>query len=101
MAYSPLARGLLTGGRALPADDPARRRLQGLLGELRRCAGAHGCTPGQAALAWLLAHPAGVVPVVGSQDPEHIREAAEACHLRLARDDWYRLWVAARGAALP
>jgi predicted oxidoreductase len=101
MAYSPLAGGLLAGRRELRPDDPARERLEGLRAELRRQAEVYGCTPTQVALAWLLAHPAGVVPVVGSTDPEHIREAAGACRIRLGREDWYRLWVAARGSRLP
>lgn len=36
----------------------------------------HDATPGQVALAWLLAHPADIIPLVGSANPDHIREAA-------------------------
>ena len=96
-----LERGLLAGRRALQADDPQRARLDGLRAELARQGQAHGCSQAQAALAWLLAHPAGIVPVVGSTDPEHIREAAGACRVELSREDWYRLWVAGRGHRIP
>ncbi len=58
-------------------------------------------TPGQLALAWLLAHPSGIIPLVGSNDPEHIREAAGAAAIELSREDWYKLWVAARGVRVP
>lgn len=101
MAYSPLGGGLLPGKRELPEGDPRRARLGALQVELVRCAAGQGCTPNQVALAWLMAHPAGVVPIVGSRSPEHIREAAGACAVQLSREDWFRLWVAGRGAPIP
>ena len=53
------------------------------------------------ALAWLLKHPAGIVPIVGSTNPARIREAMQALEVELAREDWYRLLVAGRGEPLP
>ena len=58
-------------------------------------------TPGQLALAWLLAHPAKIIPLVGSNSPVHIQEAAAAASITLSRTDWYKLWVAARGVSVP
>jgi predicted oxidoreductase len=55
----------------------------------------------QVALAWLLAHPAGIIPLVGSTDPAHIQEAAGATRVILGREEWYRLWIAAWGHAVP
>jgi predicted oxidoreductase len=52
-------------------------------------------------LAWLLKHPAGILPVVGSTRPERIRGAVKADALDLSREDWYRIYVAARGRNLP
>jgi predicted oxidoreductase len=52
-------------------------------------------------LAWLLRHPARIVPVVGSTNPDRIRDAAGADKLELARDEWYRLLRAAHGTNLP
>jgi predicted oxidoreductase len=52
-------------------------------------------------LAWLLRHPARIVPIVGSVNPDRIRDAATADDLVLSREDWYRLLVAARGQGLP
>jgi len=95
LAWSPLGKGLLAGVSA--ADGPHAP----LLAELDAQAEAQGCTRGQLALAWLLAHPAGIIPLVGSNDPAHIREAAAAARLVLGREAVYRLWVAARGEALP
>jgi predicted oxidoreductase len=69
--------------------------------ELERLAGARDATPVQVALAWLLAHPAGIIPLVGSTDPAHIQEAAGATRVILGREEWYRLWIAAWGHAVP
>lgn len=53
------------------------------------------------ALAWLLKHPSKIIPIVGSTNPERIREAVKATELELTREEWYRLLLAARGQALP
>jgi predicted oxidoreductase len=53
------------------------------------------------ALAWLLKHPAKIIPIVGSAKPERIRAAAAAATLDLTREEWYRLLVAARGEPMP
>jgi len=59
------------------------------------------CCPTAIALAWLLRHPAGIVPIIGSTNPEHIREATKALDLLLSREEWYRLMAAAAGKPLP
>ena len=53
------------------------------------------------ALAWLLQHPSRIIPIVGSTNPLHIREAARAAEVALSREEWYRLLEAARGERLP
>jgi predicted oxidoreductase len=52
-------------------------------------------------LAWLLRHPSRIIPIVGTANPEHIRDAAKADEVELSRDDWYRILTAARGSRLP
>jgi predicted oxidoreductase len=103
---SPLAWGPLGGGRladTLPIDinsaDHARRI--GLRETLDDIARDYGATRTIVALAWLLKHPAKIVPIVGSAKPERIREASQAYKLQLSRDEWYRLMEAARGERLP
>jgi predicted oxidoreductase len=97
LAYSPLGGGALSGRRD-PGDDTL---LAGLLGELKVLGEKYSATPSQVAIAWLLAHPSGIIPLVGSANPEHIREAAGAVRINLERADWYRLWVAGRGKNIP
>jgi len=53
------------------------------------------------ALAWLLQHPAGIIPVIGSIQSERIREALKALQLSLSREQWYRLLEVSRGQRLP
>ncbi len=99
LSYSPLGGGWLSGRREVPADKlPVARTLAALTEMAPKYGGA---TPGQLALAWLLRHPSGVIPLVGSNDPAHIREAAGAAQIKLLREDWYALWVAARGVRVP
>ena len=99
LAYSPLGGGWLSGRRDPKDAPPAIQRTLEALKELAPAYG--GATPGQLALAWLLAHPAKIIPLVGSNNPAHIREAAGAAAITLSRTDWYKLWVAARGVRVP
>lgn len=101
LAWSPLAGGLLADGAAklLPAQTAYQPATA--LAELDRIAGERGRSRMAVALAWLLRHPAGIVPIVGSTQPGRIREAAVAAEIELSREEWYRLLVAGRGTALP
>ncbi len=101
MAWSPLAGGKLAdGARRLLASQTAYQTdaINRALDEV-----AEGCGSNRTAvaLAWLLKHPAGIVPVVGSTDPGRIAQAAAATEVRLGREDWYRLLTVARGESLP
>jgi Predicted oxidoreductase len=102
LAYSPLAKAWLSGHKEPPADHPQHEQITRTVAALREVGESYGgASPTQVALAWLLAHPAGVIPLVGSNNPDHIREAAGASTLSLSRTDWYKLWVAARGQRVP
>lgn len=94
LAWSPLGGGRL----AEPAGDARAKRVADVLDRL---AAAQGATRGAVALAFILAHPARPIPLIGSQDPQRIREAPQALQVKLTREDWYAVLVAARGAAMP
>jgi predicted oxidoreductase len=96
LAWSPLGGGSLVG----PAPEGDVRGAA-VARVLDRLAEREGVTPTAVALAWLLHHPAGVVPIVGTQRVERIRDAARATTVRLDRRDWYDVLVAARGEPLP
>jgi predicted oxidoreductase len=101
MAWSPLAAGLIGGGAhdQLPSQKGYRTDL--FLSVVDGVAKERGTSRTAVALAWLLKHPSGIQPVVGSVNPDRIRQAAKADELDLSREEWYRLLLAARGEALP
>jgi predicted oxidoreductase len=94
MAWSPLAKGRLLA----PSDDEHERWLHTLIQSL---AVEKNAAPAAIALAWLLRHPSRPIPVIGSMNPERIREAAKADAIGLTREEWYSLLKAARGKPLP
>ncbi|WP_258872183.1 aldo/keto reductase [Thalassotalea euphylliae] len=53
------------------------------------------------ALAWIMRHPANIQPIIGTANPERIKRCAEASKVKLSREDWYQLYVSARGEELP
>lgn len=94
MAWSPLA-----GGRLFAKDNPAAVRLAQAAAEMS--AKYHGATLEQLAYAWILAHPSRPLPVIGTNKLERIASAAQAAAIALDREDWYALWVAAKGHGIP
>ena len=50
--------------------------------------------------AWILRHPAGMQMLTGTSKPERLAELAAASEIRLSREEWYRLYLAA-GNILP
>lgn len=52
-------------------------------------------------LAWLLKHPSGIRPVIGTTQPERIRRSLESMQMKYDRSDWYRLLEARNGEPVP
>lgn len=95
-SWSPIAGGRL-GDKAKADDETTQRVLAALDAE----AAALGVSRLAIICAWLLRHPACVLPIVGSRRPERIRDAVAADRVELSREAWYRIYVAARGKPLP
>jgi predicted oxidoreductase len=93
MAWSPL------GGGRLAAPETARDKA--VAAALDLVADAQGVSRTVAAYSWLMAHPAGIIPIIGSQNAARIAEGAAALAVRWTRTDWYAVLVAARGVPLP
>ena len=98
LGLTPLAWSPLGGGR-LASESNDRERA--VIAELDRVAGEQGVSRSVAAYSWLMAHPAGIVPIIGSQQAERIAEGVQAMKVRWTRTDWYAVLVAARGVPLP
>jgi predicted oxidoreductase len=93
MAWSPLG-----GGRiACPTND----RERAVSAALDIVASAQNLSRTAVACSWIMAHPAGIIPIIGSQQAARIVEAADAYKVRWTRPDWYRVLIASRGAPLP
>ena len=86
MAWSPLAGGSLFAG-AQPE----------LVDVMRQMAEAKNCDLAALAVAWLLAHPAGIVPVMGTNTMSRIETLTQAFSVSLDREDWFILYQAALG----
>jgi aryl-alcohol dehydrogenase-like predicted oxidoreductase len=98
VAFSPLARGFLTGKlrdvscfdpkdirRGMPRFQPDNFATNlGLLDAYTALADEAGCTPAQLALAWLLAKDANIVPIPGTTSIEHLAEDIGAASVTLA-----------------
>ncbi len=112
--YSPLGRGFLTGRfqkpEDLPADDYRRNhpRFQGdnfrknleLVKRVEEIAREKGCTPGQLALAWVLAQGKDIVPIPGTKRRKYLEENVAALAVKLTPADLRRIdGVAPKGAA--
>jgi len=100
--YSPLGRGMLTGAvtaDTLESDDSrATGRFPRFAGEaldanlalvarIRELATQHGCTPGQLALAWVLAQGDDVVPIPGTKRVAYLEENVGATDVTLSAED--------------
>jgi aryl-alcohol dehydrogenase-like predicted oxidoreductase len=109
VAYSPLGRAFLTGQirsfEDLPEDDFRRTspRFQGenfeknleLVEKVKEIADEKGVTPGQLALAWLLAQGDDVVPIPGTKRRKYLEENVAAADVTLTEEDLRRIDEAA------
>ncbi|MFD4144305.1 aldo/keto reductase family oxidoreductase [Streptomyces sp. NPDC058572] len=95
-AWGSLAQGRFTGRQETP-DEHATAQL------IRSLADKKGTTPETILLWWLQRHPARIAPVIGSARPERIRACRDAAlrEVDLTHEEWYALWLTARGAPLP
>jgi predicted oxidoreductase len=98
LRISPMIWAPLDAGRLFSADTEQALRLRQELGQTGK---ALGGSIDQVALAWLLRHPAGMVPVLGTGKIDRMRSAARSENLRLSREQWFRIWVASTGKRLP
>ncbi len=95
---SPMVWGPLGGGKLFREDSERADRLRN---ELQSVGQELDASMDQVALAWLLKHPARLVPILGTGKVERVKSATEAEDVDLTREQWFRLWVASTGERLP
>jgi predicted oxidoreductase len=88
MAWSPL------GGGALFTDETHADHLRPAL---HRIAVHHGVMIDAVAVAWLLAHPAHILPVMGTNNLERISKLGDAFKVDMPRETWFELLQLASG----
>lgn len=101
MAWSPLGGGLICQETKYSITKAPQEKVQRVREALNKISMKYGVSPSVIGLAWLLKHPSKIMPIVGSVNPERIREAAKADEIELTREDWYYLYEASRGCRLP
>jgi len=89
MAWSPLGGGSLMTGTG------------GIQDAMAKVAEANGVDSGAVAVAWLLAHPANIMPVMGTNNINRIKGLSDALKVSMDRETWYELYTAALGNEVP
>ncbi|WP_096155284.1 MULTISPECIES: aldo/keto reductase [Bacillus] len=98
-AWSPLAKGIFSGNKMDNMSDAEKNTA--LLVE--KMADEKETSKEAIVLGWLMRHPAKVQPVIGTSNPIRIKNCAEAVRqsVLMTREEWYSLYVTARGNRLP
>ena len=86
MAWSPLGGG-----------DLFLKSNKKIVNHLFRIGKAFGVEPGAVAIAWLLAHPANILPVLGTNSLDRIEKISKALEVKLDRQTWFEIYTAALG----
>jgi len=94
MIWSPLA-----GGQIFTSMTEDAVRVRAMLEVIAQEVDATSID--QVMYAWLLAHPANMMPIVGSGKIERVKSAVEATNISLSREQWFRIYVAAMGHPVP
>ena len=101
LAWSPLAAGRLCFPGQIDLNEPGHAKRIQLRDAIDLVARQHNVSRAVVVIAWLLRHPAGIVPIIGSADPNNIKDVVKATTLKLSREEWYSLLEGAMGERLP
>ncbi|MFC3038661.1 aldo/keto reductase family oxidoreductase [Virgibacillus xinjiangensis] len=93
-AWSPFRYGMFEGFYIDNEEFPELNEKLQEIGE------KYGVNKSAAAIAWILRHPAGIQPVVGTMTPERLKKIVAASELKITRQEWYEIYRAA-GNELP
>ena len=110
---TPLGWSPLAGGRLGMSIDEARaqaqtnsndhegQRLLATVIKLDELATRHEVSRAALAIAWTMAHPSGVIPIIGTQRVARMTDCASAAKVQLTREEWNEVLIAAQGYPLP
>ncbi|MBM7555676.1 aldo/keto reductase [Halanaerobacter jeridensis] len=92
---SPMAWSPLTGGKIFKAKSEKAQRIKNVLEEIKKDLNADSIA--QIMYAWLLNHPAQIIPIVGSGKLYRVKEAVAAAEIELTRQQWFKIWQSGLG----
>jgi len=95
---SPMIWSALAGGRLFNEQSAQAQRVRATLDEI---ASWHGVSPATIVYAWLLQHPSKPVVLTGSGRVAVLAEAVAASGITLTRPQWFAIWSASTGTAVP
>lgn len=95
LAVRPTAWSPLAGGRFFAKEKTETLKAIDIV--LAELASVHNSSKDTILYVWLKNHPTGIVPITGSSKIERIKAAVAANEIALSREEWYRLWQAAKG----
>jgi predicted oxidoreductase len=99
LAWSPVGGGWIAADSLEPENyTEPNAKLHLLLGDLSR---KYETSRQNICFAFLLKHPSKIIPIVGTTQPERIKDSVNSLTFELDREDWYRLYVTAKGEPLP
>lgn len=91
MSWSPL-------GSYFREKDKQKKRIRKVMKKLKK---KYGVTSTELLLAWIMKHPSGIYPVVGTSTDTRLKLSVKASNLQLENEDWFRLLVASQGHDVP
>ena len=98
LGIAPMIWSALAGGRLFTGSDADAQRARSVL---ERIARERGVSVTTLVYAWLLRHPARLIPLTGSRRLDAMREAVAALDVEIDAQTWYEIWVAGNGAPCP
>ena len=93
MAWSPLG-----GGKLFSKNDERSVRVMNVLTKLGR---QRDLTPAAVAFSFLLSHPSNIIPIIGTNKLDRIKELAAASSYKMDEETWHEIWTASMGVEVP
>ena len=94
MAWSPLA-----GGELLFPKTEKGQRLLKCITEIAHELGEESID--KIIYQWLLMHPSGIIPVIGTSKSSRLKNAIDAFNIKLSLEQWFRIYIASQGTEMP
>ena len=92
MAWAPL-------GAVFSAETTSQKKR--ILDQIKHLTTKYKASPDQLLLAWVLKHPSGIHPVIGSTNLKRIQAASQAVSIHLTTQDWFKILEASQGYEVP